>query len=345
MFNINAINCHLIAFLIGFILDLIIGDPYWLPHPVRFIGKTISFYEKLLIGKKDLPKPLTPKQKRLRGVIMVMLVTATTEFFVILILYFAEILSIAVHPAVSIAVEAIMTFQLLATKCLKVESMKVYRELKKGNLYGARKAVSMIVGRDTENLTDVEVTKAAVETVAENTSDGIIAPMLFLAIGGPVFGFFYKCINTMDSMIGYKNERYLDFGRFAAKTDDVLNFIPARLSAWLMIFSCFFLGKKYSASGARRIYCRDRYKHESPNSAHTESVCAGALGVQLAGPAVYEGKVEKKEFLGDKLREIEYEDIKRANALSYGTAITCIILCSILIALCSYGLYFIKAGN
>ncbi len=331
MTELTAFQCHLIAFLTGFVLDLLIGDPYWLPHPVRAIGRCISFYEKLLIGTRENPKELSPDQKRHRGRLMVLLVAATTEFFVVLILIVSAILSEKIHPLIGIAVESIMTFQLLATKCLKVESMKVYRELKKGDIAGARKAVSMIVGRDTENLSDIEVTKAAVETVAENTSDGIIAPMLFLAFGGPVAGFFYKCVNTMDSMIGYKNQRYIDFGRCAAKTDDVLNFIPARLSALLMIFFCLFAGRNFSASEAARIFRRDRLKHESPNSAHTESVCAGALRIQLAGPAMYEGKIEKKDFLGDPLRTVEYRDIKRANVLSYGTAFSCVILCSLII--------------
>lgn len=336
---------HLLAFLIGFLLDLIIGDPYWLPHPVRAIGKTISFYEKFLIGTRENPKELSGKEKRTRGIAMVFLVLFTVEFFVVLILWLAQIASQTIHPAVGIAVEAIMTFQLIATKCLAVESTKVYRELKKGNLTGARNAVSMIVGRDTENLSETEVTKAAVETVAENTSDGIIAPLLFLALGGPAFGFFYKSINTMDSMIGYKNERCLDFGRCAAKTDDAVNFIPARLSARFMIFSCLFLGRRFSAANAKRIYLRDRLKHESPNSAHTEATCAGALGIQLAGPAVYEGKIEHKDFLGDPNRAIEFEDIKRANRLSYATAFTCVAFCSAITIAVLFLLYKSQGGN
>lgn len=201
--------------------------------------------------------------------------------------------------------------------------MKVYNALKNDGLEAARKAVSMIVGRDTQCLGVEGVTKAAVETVAENTSDGSIAPMLFLAIGGPVLGFFYKAVNTMDSMVGYKNDRYMDFGRAAAKLDDVLNYIPARLSARLMIFSCLFLGKEYSYKEAKRIYLRDRYNHASPNSAHTESVCAGALGLELAGDASYFGKIVKKKTIGDKHRAIEAEDIKRANRLLYATAVSC----------------------
>lgn len=329
----NCIEIHLCGFILGYILDLIIGDPYWLPHPVRAIGKAILAYENILIGKKSEEKVLSEKKKRFRGKVIVLLVVVTFLVPVSLVLSVAYMLKDKVHFMIPVIIEGVLTFQLLATKCLKVESMKVYDELKKGDVDSARKAVSMIVGRDTENLNDVEITKAAVETVAENTSDGIIAPMLFLAIGGPVLGYFYKCINTMDSMIGYKNERYMDFGRCAAKFDDFVNFIPARISAFLMIFSCLFLGKKYSAKNAARIYFRDRYKHESPNAGHTESVCAGALGVRLAGPAVYNGIVEKKDFLGDDFRVIEYEDIKRANRLLYADSLICFFLCSFAVLL------------
>ena len=174
-----------------------------------------------------------------------------------------------------------MTYQILATKCLKVESMKVYQELKKGDIAASRKAVSMIVGRDTECLDETGVAKAAIETVAENTSDGVIAPMIFTAIGGPILGFFYKAVNTMDSMVGYKNDRYLYFGRTAAKLDDIVNYIPARISALLMVISCFFCGKEFDGKRAWFIFKRDRYNHASPNSAQTEAVCAGALGSGL----------------------------------------------------------------
>ncbi len=311
---------HLIAFIAGFILDLILGDPYWLPHPVRFIGRRISFFEK------RLRKP-GAKHQKLAGVAEVLLVSGSTILLTAVFLYGWY----TVDPVIGCAVEAVMTYQILATRCLKVESMKVYRKLEKGTIEEARYAVSMIVGRDTENLRDDEVTKAAVETVAENTSDGSIAPMLFLALGGPVAGFFYKSVNTMDSMIGYKNDTYRDFGWCAAKTDDVLNYLPSRISALLMIVSCVFLGKSYSARNAARIWKRDRRKHESPNSAQTESTCAGALGIQLAGPAVYQGVVEDKPYLGDPIRPIEHKDIVRANRLLYATAFLCEALCALAI--------------
>lgn len=222
--------------------------------------------------------------------------------------------------------EAVMTWQILATKCLRVESMRVYDALRTDGVDAGRRAVSMIVGRDTSVLDAAGVTRAAVETIAENTSDGVIAPMLYTAIGGPVLGFVYKAVNTMDSMLGYKNDKYMYFGRFAARLDDVVNFIPARISAYLMIAAAFIGGRQFDGKNAYRIFKRDRFNHASPNSAQTESVCAGALRVQLAGDAVYFGKLVKKKYIGDGLREIEYEDIKRANRLMYITAFFCELL-------------------
>lgn len=223
-----------------------------------------------------------------------------------------------IHPVIGFLLEVLWCWQIPATKCLKDESMKVYQKLKENDLPGARYAVSMIVGRDTENLSETGVTKAAVETIAENTSDGVIAPLLFLALGGPALGFLYKSINTMDSMVGYKNDKYLYFGRCAAKLDDVVNYIPARISAWLMILASAC--ERMNWKNAEKIYKRDRYCHASPNSAQTEAVMAGALEVQLAGDAVYFGKVVKKPTIGDDIRPVEAEDIKRANHLMYLTS-------------------------
>lgn len=306
---------HTIAFVAGFILDLMLGDPYSLPHPIRWIGSLVSKLEKAFLKREDL----TSMSKRKRGRIMVFLVCLIVELCVILVLGGAYL----IHPVAGCVVEAVMTYQMLATKCLKVESMKVYDKLKTGTIEEARYAVSMIVGRDTAQLNEEQIAKAAVETVAENTSDGIIAPMLYMAIGGPILGFLYKTINTMDSMVGYKNDRFMDFGRCAAKLDDVVNYLPSRISAVLMIFSCNFLGKEFNAKEARRVYHRDRYNHASPNSAQTESVCAGALGIKLAGDASYFGKIVSKPFIGDASRPIETEDIRRANRLLYATAICC----------------------
>lgn len=313
---------HISAFFLGFLLDLILGDPYVLPHPVRFIGKLIESVEKR-IYKKEVR----------RGMALVLIVLLTT------VAAAAGILTVSytIHPYVGIGVETIMTYQILAVKCLQTESMKVYDRLKQQDIAGARKAVSMIVGRDTECLDETGVAKAAIETVAENTSDGVIAPMLFTALGGPVLGFFYKAINTMDSMVGYKNERYLLFGRAAAKLDDVVNYIPARISAYLMIAAAFLTGQEFDGKNAYRIYRRDNRKHASPNSAQTEAACAGALRIQLAGNASYFGKVVEKPYIGDSLRKVEYEDIRRANHLLYLTAWMCEIVCLVFIYLAGLG--------
>ena len=315
-------NYHLTAFIMGYVLDLLLGDPFGSFHPVVWIGKLISALTGKLLQEND-----SSDKKRLKGKILVIIVITIS----VLLTGFCLILAYKINRIFGIAVEAIITYQCLATKSLYTESMKVYHALKETSLEAGRTAVSMIVGRDTASLDEAGVTKAAVETVAENTSDGVIAPMLYLAIGGPILGICYKAINTMDSMIGYKNDKYLDFGRAAAKLDDVVNFIPARISAYLMIMATFFLGKGYNTVNAIFIFKRDRFNHPSPNSAQTESVCAGALGVQLAGPASYFGKLKDKPYIGDMLRTIEIEDIKRTNKLMACTSILCVIICSILI--------------
>lgn len=314
---------HMIAFFLGFLLDLLLGDPHCFPHPVRFIGKLITGVEKRLRRKKTDKSAAELWQGA--GLVLIVLasVLAVTIFFLLWAYH--------LHPYLGIAAESIMTYQILAIRCLKVESMKVYQCLKDEQLEQARTVVSMIVGRDTECLDGEGVAKAAIETVAENTSDGVIAPMLYLAVGGPILGFFYKAVNTMDSMIGYKNDTYLYFGRAAAKLDDIMNFIPARISAWLMILCSFLPGHDFSGKGALAIYKRDRRKHASPNSAQTESVCAGALGIQLAGDASYFGKVVEKPCIGDSLRGVEYEDIRRVNRLLYRTAWMCEMVCLLLL--------------
>lgn len=312
---------HIIAFWAGFILDLLCGDPHWLPHPIRLIGHLIDILQKRLLRQTD-----TGVVKRRNGAVLVVTVCLLTVLVAAVILLGAYYL----HPYLGCMAEAVMTYQLLALKCLRVESEKVYTALIHGTIEEARYAVSMIVGRDTQTLDEAGVTRAAVETVAENASDGVIAPMLYLAVGGPVAGFFYKAVNTMDSMIGYKNDKYLDFGRCAAKLDDVLNYLPSRISAWLMILSCSLLGKDYSAKEAKRIYLRDRRKHASPNSAQTEAACAGALRLRLAGPSYYFGKLVEKPYIGDSRRKIEPEDIRRANKLLYMTAFSC-LLCMMMV--------------
>lgn len=326
--NRGIMKCHLIAFTGGFFLDLILGDPYFLPHPIRLIGRLITETEKRLRRRR----PGVNEREIRQGVMMVCFVLAVVITVAGLLLWAAYRL----HPYAGILLECLMTYQILAVKCLKEESMKVYRFLKEGDLIQARAAVSMIVGRDTDCLDEEGVARAAIETVAENTSDGVIAPMLYLALGGPVFGFFYKAVNTMDSMVGYKNEKYLYFGRAAAKLDDVLNFIPARIGACLMIAAAFLSGSEFSGKDALRVYLRDRRNHASPNSAQTESVCAGALGIRLAGDASYFGKVVNKPYIGEETRKAESEDIKRANRLMYGTAWQCEMICLLLMLLFLY---------
>lgn len=316
---------HILAFFLGFLLDLLFGDPYFLPHPIRLIGKLISVTEKKLRRHSKISCNGVDRQRTelLRGVILVILVLLGTVAATALALSAAYWL----HPWLGAAAETVMTYQILAAKCLKAESMKVCQYLRQGNTGEARKAVAMIVGRDTACLDAEGIAKAAVETVAENTSDGVIAPLLYTALGGPILGLTYKAINTMDSMVGYRNEEYLYFGRAAAKLDDCANFIPARLSAYLMIAASFLLGHKYSGKQAWAVWKRDRKKHASPNSAQTEAVCAGSLGIMLAGPAVYFGKPLKKPYIGDSLRKTEAEDIRRANRLMYMAAWLCELIC------------------
>lgn len=315
---------HIFAFIAGFVLDLLIGDPHFIPHPVRLIGSLISFCDKRL--NCDAGYNISEKKLNLikykRGMLLAFTVIFATFTMSVIIIVAAY----SINLYAGVIAEAVMTWQILATKCLRVESMRVYDALRTDGVDAGRRAVSMIVGRDTSVLDAAGVTRAAVETIAENTSDGVIAPMLYTAIGGPVLGFVYKAVNTMDSMLGYKNDKYMYFGRFAARLDDVVNFIPARISAYLMIAAAFIGGRQFDGKNAYRIFKRDRFNHSSPNSAQTESVCAGALRVQLAGDAVYFGKLVKKKYIGDGLREIEYEDIKRANRLMYITAFLCELL-------------------
>ena len=295
------------AVLGGFVLDALFGDPAWLPHPVVYMGKAISKLEKFL--RPRLPK--TPQGELLGGAIVAFCLPVGTFLLTGLVCWGAARL----HPLLGLAVQMFWCGQALAARGLVQESTNVYKELKKPDLPGARKAVSRIVGRDTAELTAEGVTKAAVETVAENASDGVIAPLLYMLIGGAPLALTYKAINTMDSMLGYKNEKYLYFGHVPAKLDDVANYLPSRLAALLWVAAAAFTHN--DAKGAWKIWRRDRRRHASPNSAQTESACAGALGVQLAGPAYYFGQYYPKLTIGDALRPIEPEDILRANRMMY----------------------------
>lgn len=302
--------------LFGFLLDACIGDPPTLPHPIRWIGNLIAKTETFI--RKHM------KNQRLGGFLLavtVLLITGVIPAVLLAVCY-------KIHTVLGVIAESIMICYLLAARSLRDESMKVCIAAENGDTEAARKAVSMIVGRDTARLDEAGILRAAVETVAENTSDGVTAPMFYIAFGGAVGGFLYKAANTMDSMIGYRNEKYIELGRFAARLDDVLNFIPSRLTALLMIAVSPLL--KFDAANAYHIWKRDRRKHASPNSAQTESACAGALHLRLAGDAWYFGKLHRKPYIGDNDRQIESKDIRRANRLMYGASVCMLILCCML---------------
>ena len=312
-----------LALLIGYALDMLLGDPRSIPHPIVAIGKLIAGLEKLL--RRVFPKTV-PGETAAGGVLWIL--TACICYGVpALILRLCSMVS----PWLYLAAEAVMCWQILAARSLQTESRKVYLDLKTGTIEDARYAVSMIVGRDTQSLDAPAVTRAAVETVAENTSDGVIAPMLFIALGGAPLGFFYKAVNTMDSMLGYVEMPYKNIGCIPARLDDVFNFIPARLSAFLMLAAGGLLG--LDMKNGWRIFRRDRYNHASPNSAQTESVCAGLLGVRLAGDAWYHGVLHKKKFIGDALREITPEDIGVSCRLMFVTEALMLLLCTALAVL------------
>ena len=302
-----------IPLLAGFLLDCLLGDPYSLPHPIRLIGRFISSLEKWVRCKFS-------SRLVLGGVVMSIIVLLTSSLIPLGFL----MLCYKLNVWLGVVLESVLCYYMLAARCLRNESMKVYKAIVENDTEKARKAVSMIVGRDTKPLDRNGIIRAAVETVAENTSDGVTAPMFYMALGGAVGGFFYKAANTMDSMLGYTNDKYINFGRTAAKLDDVLNYIPSRLTALLMILSAYIL--RFDGKNAFRIWKRDRRKHASPNSAQTEAVCAGALDVRLAGDAYYFGELHKKPFIGDDIRPIENEDIRRANRLMYMTSILMLIL-------------------
>lgn len=303
---------------LGFCLDLIFGDPHTIPHPVVFIGKLISLLERLF--RRLLPK--NTNGERIAGALVWLFTAAISTALPFGLLYACH----SISPWLRTAVEAIMCWQILAVKSLNDETMKVYYALSRQDLPGARTAVSMIVGRDTQFLDADGVTRAAVETVAENTSDGVVAPLFYLALGGAPLGFLYKAVNTMDSMLGYIEMPYKNVGLIPAKMDDVFNFIPARLCALLMLVSGWIL--KLDVKNGWKIFRRDRFNHASPNSAQTESVCAGLLGVQLAGDAVYHGVLHKKPYIGDPLRPIEPEDIPRTCCVLYATAVLSLLVFS-----------------
>ena len=308
------------AALCGFVIDLLLGDPAWMPHPVVFMGRCISALEKLL--RRIFPK--TPKGELAGGVILAAVLPLGTLAFTGLCVWGLGL----VHPVLGFALQVLWCWQALAAKGLRQESENVRRALDTGTLDDARKAVSRIVGRDTAALSREGVIRAAVETVAENFSDGVVAPMFWMLIGGAPLALAYKAVNTMDSMVGYKNDRYLYFGRAAAKLDDAANWLPSRLAALLLVAAAPLTGQ--NAKRAFAIWRRDRRKHASPNSAQTESAMAGALGVRLAGPASYFGKIHQKPWIGEDTRPIEPQDITRAGRMLYaGSGLALVLFCGV----------------
>lgn len=328
---VRTFGLRLLILIAASILDVLVGDPFGMFHPVVGIGKLISGTEKLLrrlipMGKE---READRRNKTKAGIILVVVVCAVTIGISALIMWLCGLAGWVLQAIIAF----LMCWQMLAGKSLAKAADGVYKALRGGTLKEARYAVSMIVGRDTQSLNETGIIKATVETVAENTSDGIIAPMMFYLILGIPGMYFYKAVNTMDSMVGYKNDKYRYFGTAAAKLDDILNFVPARVSGVCMILAAFLCG--FDGRGALRIFLRDRKKHASPNSAQTESACAGALNIQLAGNASYFGEVYKKPFIGDPIREIEAADIKKAVKLMYfssGVLIVGGILCEAIMA-------------
>lgn len=306
----------LLAAALGCLLDALLADPAWMPHPVVLMGRCITALERGL--RRIFPQ--TPEgERRAGGCLAVILPLGTLA-----ICGGAIFLANLIHPALAFGLQVLWCWQALAARGLVQESCRVLAELEKGDLESARKAVSRIVGRDTQALTAQGVTKAAVETVAENFSDGVVAPLFYLMIGGAPLGMMYKAVNTMDSMVGYKNDRYLHFGRYAAKLDDVANYLPARLSALLLLAGGVLTGR--NGKNGWRIWRRDRRNHASPNSAQTEAACAGLLEIQLAGSASYFGKVVEKPTIGDPVRPVEPEDIRRANRMMMTASLLALLL-------------------
>lgn len=351
----------ILPLLIGAALDMLFGDSHQLPHPVRWIGRLICAVENRMHKAKG-----QPQREFLQGMLTVLIVLTLSAGLPLLLLFLAY----RVHIALGVLLEGICCYYLLAARSLHDESMKVYDALcaegedascaggegapcdegdvlcaggedacSSGRLIQAKQAVSMIVGRDTDKLDEAGVIKAAVETVAENTSDGVTAPLFYMAVSGAWLGFFYKAVNTLDSMIGYTNAQYQNFGTFAAHLDDILNYIPSRLTAVLMIGAAYIL--KMDGRQAGTVWRRDRRKHKSPNSAQTEAVCAGALNIMLAGDAWYFGELHKKETIGDDIRPVEAEDIRRANRLMYSTGAMMLFLSLIFRGLLTAFLYHI----
>ena len=307
-----------LVMVIAYLLDLVIGDPYSFPHPVRFIGNLIRFTEgKIRIIFKS------KKQLKIGGFLLWTITVGFTALVTNLILNL-----LCINNIFYVIIASIILYTTLSTKCLADEAKKIYEVLKTGDIEKSRKQLSYIVGRDTTSLNENEIIRATVETVAENTVDGIISPMMYGFIGGPVLAMAYKAINTLDSMVGYKNEKYGDIGFASAKIDDIANFIPARITPFFMMIASFILG--FNSKKSIKIAMRDRKNHKSPNCAYAEGAVAGALEVQLGGTNMYFGEKVYKPTIGDKDRELEAEDILRTNKIMYLTSFIALVIFSII---------------
>lgn len=300
----------MMALVLGLVLDLMFGDPYWLPHPIRIIGKSIERVEKWSRKATD-----SPERTRIKGVMLLLIISLGTGAFY----YGVKIVTYNAHFWLGVIVESLVIYQILAIKCLKDETMRVYNALEGNEIQEARKWISYLVTRNTEEMTEEEIVKSAVETISENIVDGITSPLFFIALGGAPLGMFYKAVNTLDSMVGYKNERYMEFGWASARMDDVLNFIPARLTGLLIVAVAFVFG--YDGRNAWRILWRDKKNHSSPNSPYSEAPVAGALGIQLGGKATYFGVTKEKPTMGDVLVPIQRNHIKKTNLIMVQTSI------------------------
>lgn len=299
----------------AYIADLILGDPPAYPHPVKLIGRTISFLEKEFLRRTD-----TPWKQRLSGGALLVVIVSGVVVFTWAVIQMAG----WIHPALSFAAAVFFAYTTLATRNLYDEVKKVVKTLEEGDLVRARKEVGFLVSRDTDHLDEKEVCRALIETVSENTSDGIVAPLFYLAIGGPPLAMAYKALNTLDSMVGYRNERYRYFGWASARADDLANLIPARITALLFVVSSFVLRKDWKS--AWRVTLRDGRKNLSPNSGYPEAAVAGALGVRLGGKSFYFGKPEEKPLIGDPRKAIGVREVKESLHLMICTSFVAVII-------------------
>ena len=310
---------------IAYVLDLIFGDPQNVVHPVQVIGKIISAGEKVLLRKK---------YKFLAGAVLNIFTVSITYTLMYLI---SKSVKISVFFMI---IEIYLMYTIFSINSLAREGNRVYRILKEGDIEKARKDLSYLVSRDTEMMDEKMIIRSTMETISENTVDGIVAPMFYMFLGGMPLAMAYKAINTLDSMVGYKNEKYMDFGKFSAKVDDAVNFIPARITGILIVLASMILGYDYKNS--LKIFIRDRKNHSSPNSAHSEASVAGALGVQFGGKVSYFGKEIDKPTIGDKTKEFELEDIRKNIRIMYVTSFLSLVIFSLIF---TGAYFFIKILN